>query len=66
MYNFKEDPDGLIKSIRHPTYGFRDDIEWTELFSSIHENYDGAFYSTPRMDVVVLFEPAVADKMERE
>jgi len=66
LYNFKEDPDGLIKSIRHPTYGFRDDIEWTELFSSIHENYDGAFYSTPRMDVVVLFEPAVADKMERE
>ena len=66
LYNFKEDPDGLIKSIRHPTYGFRDDIEWTELFSSIHEKYDGAYYSTPRMDVVVLFEPAIADKMERE
>jgi hypothetical protein len=64
LYNFKEDPDGLIESIRHPTYGFRDDIEWTELFSIIHENYDGAFYSTSRMDIVVLFEPSIADKME--
>ncbi len=45
---------------------FRDDIEWTELFSSIHENYDGAYYSTPKMDIVVLFEPATANRMEKE
>ena len=64
LYNFGEDPDGLIKEIKHTVYGYRDDIEWTELFSAIHENYDGAYYSTPNMDLVVLFEPVIAKKVE--
>mgnify|MGYP003153794403 FL=1 len=64
LYNMKEDPDDLVSSIRHPVYGFRDDIEWSELFAAIHEKYSGAFYSTPRMDIVVLFEPVEAKKME--
>ena len=55
-----------MKSIRHPTYGFRNDIEWTELFKAIHEDYLGAYYSTPSMDLVVLFEPVTANKMEKE
>jgi|TARA_R110002020_G_scaffold418288_7_gene627553 hypothetical protein len=66
LYSIKSDPDGLMKSIRHPTYGFRNDIEWTELFKTIHKNYIGAYYSTPSMDLVVLFEPVTAKKTERE
>ena len=66
LYSLKSDPDGLMKSIRHPTYGFRNDIEWTELFKAIHEDYLGAYYSTPSMDLVVLFEPVTANKMEKE
>ena len=66
LYSIKEDPNGLMKSIRHPTYGFRNDIEWTELFKAIHEDYLGAYYSTPSMDLVVLFEPVEANKMEEE
>jgi hypothetical protein len=66
LYSIKKDPDGLMKSIRHPTYGFRNDIEWTELFKTIHKNYLGAYYSTPSMDLVVLFEPVKANKMEKE
>ena len=66
LYSIKSDPDGIMKSIRHPTYGFRNDIEWTELFKAIHEDYLGAYYSTPSMDLVVLFEPVTANKMEKE
>ena len=66
LYSLKSDPDGLVKSIRHPTYGFRNDIEWTELFKTIHDDYIGAYYSTPAMDLVVLFEPIKASKMEEE
>jgi len=66
LYSIPDDPNGLVADIRHPTYGFRDDIEWTELFKRIHENYDGAYYSTPNMDLVVLFEPVEAKKMEQE
>jgi hypothetical protein len=66
LYSIKSDPEGIMKSIRHPTYGFRNDIEWTELFKAIHKNYLGAYYSTPSMDLVVLFEPVTANKMEKE
>ncbi len=66
LYSIPDDPDGLVAEVKHPTYGFRDDIEWTELFNRIHENYDGAYYSTPNMDLVVLFEPIEAKKMEQE
>ena len=66
LYSIKSDPEGLMKSIRHPTYGFRNDIEWTELFKAIHKDYLGAYYSTPSMDLVVLFEPVTANKMEQE
>jgi len=66
LYSIKDDPKGLVKSIRHPTYGFRNDIEWTELFKTIHDDYIGAYYSTPAMDLVVLFEPVKAKKMEQE
>jgi hypothetical protein len=66
LYSIKSDPDGLVDSIRHPTYGFRNDIEWTKLFKAIHEDYLGAYYSTPSMDLVVLFEPVTANKMEQE
>tara|TARA_R100001082_G_scaffold101755_1_gene71448 strand:+ start:335 stop:1468 length:1134 start_codon:yes stop_codon:yes gene_type:complete len=66
LYSIKSDPEGIMKSIRHPTYGFRNDIEWTELFKEIHKNYIGAYYSTPAMDLVVLFEPVTANKVEKE
>ena len=66
LYSLKNDPKGLMKSLRHPVYGFRNDIEWTELFKTIHEDYLGAYYSTPSMDLVVLFEPVKANKMEKE
>ena len=65
LYSIKDDPDELVSSIRHPTYGFRNDIEWTELFKTIHKKYSGAYYSTPSMDLVVLFEPVKAEKMEQ-
>ena len=66
LYSIKSDPEGIMKSLRHPVYGFRNDIEWTELFKTIHEDYLGAYYSTPSMDLVVLFEPVKANKMEKE
>jgi hypothetical protein len=65
LYSIAEDPDGLVNDIRHPVYGFRNDMEWTQLFSAIHESgYNGAYYSTPNMDLVVLFDPIVAKKVE--
>lgn len=67
LYNIPEDQDGIVKDVRHPTYGFRNDIEWTELFKQIHDKgYEGAYYSTPSMDLVVLFEPQEATRMEEE
>jgi hypothetical protein len=64
LYNIKEDPDGLVDTIRHPTYGFRNDVEWTELFETISKDYSGAYYSTTSIDIVVLFEPVKANKVE--
>ena len=64
LYSIAEDPDDIVKNVRHPVYNFRNDIEWTELFKQIHQNYDGAYYSTPKMDIVVLFEPYTANKVE--
>ena len=66
LYSMKTDPEGIVKSLRHPVYGYRNDIEWTNIFNTIHEKYDGAFYSTPSMDVVVLFEPYKATKVGEE
>ena len=66
LYSMKTDPEGIVKSLKHPVYGYRNDIEWTNIFDAIHEKYDGAFYSTPSMDVVVLFEPYKATKVEEK
>lgn len=66
LYSMKTDPEGIVADVKHPVYNFRNDIEWTELFKRIHENYEGAFYSTPSMDVVVLFDPHKATKVEEE
>ena len=66
LYDMKSDPDEIVSDVRHPVYNFRNDIEWTELFERIHENYEGAFYSTPSMDVVVLFDPHEATRVEEE
>ena len=66
LYDMKSDPDEIVSDVRHPVYNFRNDIEWTELFERIHAGYDGAFYSTPSMDVVVLFDPQKATKVEEE
>ena len=66
LYSMKADPEGIVKSLKHPVYGYRNDIEWTNIFDAIHEKYDGAFYSTPSMDVVVLFEPYKATKVEEK
>ena len=66
LYSMKTDPEGIVADVKHPVYNFRNDIEWTELFKRIHENYEGAFYSTPSMDVVVLFDPQKATKVEEE
>ena len=66
IYNMKSDPEDIVKDVRHPVYNFRNDIEWTELFERIHENYEGAFYSNPSMAVVVLFDPQKAKKVEEE
>ena len=66
LYSMKKDPEGIVADVKHPVYNFRNDIEWTELFKRIHENYEGAFYSTPSMDVVVLFDPHKATKVEEE
>ncbi len=66
LYSMKADPEGIVKSLKHPVYGYRNDIEWTNIFDTIHEKYDGAFYSTPSMDVVVLFEPYKATKVEEK
>ena len=64
IYDLREDPDGLVGNIKHPIYGFRNDIEWTELFEAINKRYSGAYYTAHTMDIVVLFEPVTAKKME--
>lgn len=65
IYDLGKDPDGLIETTRHPVYGLRNDIEWTELLKAIHKNYSGVYYSIPGMDVVALFDLARAKKWSK-
>ncbi len=57
VYDLRNDPDGYVGKIKHPIYGLRKGIEWDELLEAIREDYDGAYYSAPHMDIVVWFRP---------
>jgi hypothetical protein len=57
VYDLKNDPEGYIDKVRHPTYGLRKGVEWDDLLESIREDYDGIFYSTSNFDVVAMFHP---------
>jgi len=57
VYDLKRDPEGYNEKHRHPIYGLRNDMEWTEMLKDIHSSYKGVFYSIGGPDVVAWFEP---------
>ena len=66
MYDLGADPDDFIGQVRHPVYGLRKGEEWNTLLETIRENYDGVFYDTGRLHIVVWFHPIEVQKAEEE
>ena len=57
VYDLGEDPEDFIGQVSHPTYGLRKGEEWNTLLETIREKYDGVFYDTGRLHIVVWFQP---------
>ena len=66
VYDLGEDPEDFIGQIRHPVYGLRKGEEWNTLLETIRENYDGVFYDTGRLHIVVWFSPREVQRAEEE
>ena len=66
VYDLGADPDDFIGQVRHPVYGLRKGEEWNTLLETIRENYDGVFYDTGRLHIVVWFHPIEVQKAEEE
>ena len=66
IYNLRQDPDGYLAKHRHPTYGLRDDREWTEMFEDIADSYGGVYYTLGEggAPVVAYFDPLETTKVE--
>jgi hypothetical protein len=66
IYNLRQDPDGYLAKHRHPTYGLRDDREWTEMFEDIADSYGGVYYTLGEggAPVVAYFDPLETKKVE--
>ena len=66
VYDLGADPENYIQQIRHPVYGLRKGEEWDTLLETIREKYDGVFYDTGRLHVVVWFHPIEVQRTEEE
>ena len=65
IYDFRSDPEGHKEMHRHAVYGLRKGMEWDEMLEHIRESYDGIFYSLSSFDVVSLFIPYDATKVDK-
>ena len=65
VYDLKTDPEGYIKKIKHPMYGLRKGVEWTELLEYIRDEtpYNGVFRGRS-FDVVEWFDPIEVYRVE--
>jgi hypothetical protein len=66
VYDLSADPEDFVGQVRHPTYGLRDGEEWNTLLETIREKYDGAYYDTGRLHIVVWFKPIEVRQSEEE
>ena len=66
VYDLGEDPEDFIGQVRHPVYGLRKGMEWNTLLETIREKYDGVFYDTGRLHIVVWFRPIEVTRAEQE
>ena len=66
VYDLGADPEDFIGQIRHPVYGLRKGVEWNTLLETIREKYDGVFYDTGRLHIVVWFHPIEVNRTQEE
>ena len=66
VYDLGDVPVDFIGQIRHPVYWLRKCEEWNTLLETIRENYDGVFYDTGRLHIVVWFHPIEVLRAEEE
>ena len=66
VYDLGADPEDFIGQVRHPVYGLRKGEEWNTLLETIREKYDGVFYDTGRLHIVVWFHPIEVQRAEEE
>ena len=66
VYDLGADPEDIINKVKHPVYGLRKGEEWNTLLETIRERYDGVFYDTGRLHIVVWFSPIEVRRAEEE
>jgi hypothetical protein len=66
VYDLGADPEDFIGQVRHPVYGLRKGEEWNTLLETIREKYDGVFYDTGNLHIVVWFQPIKVQRAEQE
>lgn len=66
VYDLGEDPEDFIGQVSHPIYGLRKGEEWNTLLETIREKYDGVFYDTGRLHIVVWFHPIKVQRAKEE
>ena len=66
VYDLGADPEDFMEQVRHPVYGLRKGVEWNTLLETIREKYDGVFYDTGRLHIVVWFHPIKVERAEEE
>ena len=66
VYDLTADEEGYIEKVRHPIYGLRDRMEWNTLLETIREDYDGVFYDTGRIKIVIWFHPIEVKRVSQE
>ena len=66
IYDLRKDPDGYNQKHRHPTYGLRNDIEWTRMLEDIAAAYDGISYTLGEggIPVVAYFRPLEVKRVD--
>ena len=66
VYDLGADEENFIEQVSHPIYGLRKGEEWNTLLETIREKYDGVFYDTGRLHIVVWFHPIKVERAEEE
>ena len=67
IYNLTRDSNGYVQKHSHPTYGLRNDIEWTKMLEDIASSYHGVSYTlgSGGIPVVAYFRPLEAKRVDR-